>query len=205
MTSKKSNLATTTLASSLANQIMVAEAAGRLSLQPRALVTRMKSAMPAVIEQNLYLVVAEQTASPLPPEDFATLLRRLSSRGRPLRIEDFTVKVGKDLQSYSAARLVELLDIALDLMGKWDEEGKGEIVPLDVSQAVGLVLIFGEHSADIVNTVEENSRAFRMRLGLPADTSVPEIVHKTIVRLLKVLEAGQVSPIECDEILKLIS
>lgn len=80
----------------------------RFGWRPDTLTRRIEAALPAVVEQRLYLRIAETVR--IRPESFATILRTLLAPGETLQDRDMLdVSVGPNLKVNKFERIAELL------------------------------------------------------------------------------------------------
>ncbi|MBI2573843.1 MAG: hypothetical protein HYV78_00390 [Candidatus Wildermuthbacteria bacterium] len=148
--------------------------ARRLKWSPEALVRRIQDALPAPLEQQVYLEVALslRLRRATLPETFGKIFRELIGE-RKLTARDLEDRVvGENLVVNTMVEVGDYLAIALELLERFWELGVRSVPTVRV--ATKLAMAYGEHAVDIVEMVENNLHAIlrgagvRSRLPLPA-------------------------------------
>lgn len=126
--------------------------AKHLGWKPETAIMRIERALPARLEQNLYLTVMAENPV-VRPETFAKLLRHLNG-GQELRDSDMNDRtVGENLTSNRFVDVGDLLGIALSLI-EWGKE-YGD-VGIGSETAACLAQAYGEHAEAMLDMIQEH-------------------------------------------------
>lgn len=126
--------------------------AKRLRHKPETLMARIERSLPALLEQNLYLLLALECEKTVLPGTFANILRYYTN-GQELVPADLKDReIGKNLISNKVSSLGDYLEVALSLMGKLDKLDLS--TPISSGTAARLARAYGEDAADILEIVD---------------------------------------------------
>jgi hypothetical protein len=150
--------------------------AKRLKWKPETAVRRIAQALPAVLEQNIYLLLVQEWQVGVQPETFCRILRYINN-DQEIKEDDFRDRdVGENLISNKGVEIVEQASLSLLLIQK------SRVISADT--AVRLAKTYGEFAEDIIDIVEENAYLLMGKLGLE-NVSLPKamaIILKGIAR-----------------------
>ncbi|HEY4515257.1 MAG TPA: hypothetical protein VJJ22_03845 [Candidatus Paceibacterota bacterium] len=171
--------------------------AKRFGWKPETLLARLEKALPAVIEQTLFITLTSHMDAGITPEKFAELLRMLSSM--PIRIDDLRkVAVGPNMAISKIDHIGDYLQAALELLGKLTGDTN---VNLTVNQAGRLALAFGDSAFELIDQISEHQQEIAEYLNYNKDNYTFAILaYDAVERLLQHVESGRTHPINIMEI-----
>ncbi len=150
----------------------VVAVARSLRWRPPVLLRRLQEALPAPVEQRVYLAVAGEMS--MHPETFGKLLRTFLG-GQTLQPVDLQERVvGKNLVTSRIAEVGDYLESALALLGKIQAGVDG--ISISAQSAGKLAMAYGEYAVDIVGQIVEGVEEIREALGIG-----PEVPRKSVV------------------------
>lgn len=175
----------------------VASIAFRLRWTADTVVKRVESALPAPVEQKLYLQVAGGYR--IHPESLAGLLEvfRGSQELQPSDLESRSV--GPNLISNRFDEIFEKVEFALTLLDKTGDTAEQH---LSVRAAALLVQHYGEQSLDVVGEIFENIGSVAELLGIKHTTNERVIIGvavKVLVEEVLVHRVGRPLPLTVEE------
>ena len=170
--------------------------AKRFNWRPETLIARIERALPAPVEQELFLTLTSHMDIGITPEKFSNLLRMATSA--PLRIEDLQQRiVGPNLAISKIDNIGDFLQAALELLGKLTNDLE---VSLSVDQAGKLALVFGESALPLIEQIHEKQEIIARKLNYGRGYQFAHLAHETVERLLDHVSAGRIHPIDIMEI-----
>lgn len=122
------------------------------------LVVRIKDALPAIVEQQLYLQVGADFR--LQPESMAKLLREYLGDHQLIAADLVSRSIGENLVYNRFSDVADFLQQVFSLISK-DLD-----IPVSMRNAAKLVIAYGEHAEDVVDDLIANSESIGKRLKL---------------------------------------
>jgi hypothetical protein len=131
--------------------------------RPDTLVRRVERALPAKMEQRLYLALAASVR--IYPESLAKILREIMGI-RELTVHDLVpVRVGKNLTADGFTPVVELLQETLWLVGRIGLDYQG--VSVGMVNAARIVRVYGQGGVEsVIDSIAQKLEAMEGMLGL---------------------------------------
>jgi len=179
-----------------ANPVVTA-VAEKLRWKPSTLIARVKEALPAVVEQQMYLTVCEDFR--IHPETMATLLEAFRGFARPLEAIDAVSRpVGRDLIVNRLDIVSEKVEWALAILDK-DRDHLTEI-QMSAKHVAVLVNCYGEHSEVIVDTLISEASMIAESIGWDniSENAMCGVLFTMLVEFIEAAESP--NPITGEEI-----
>ncbi len=179
----------------------VQSVSGILHWKPETLIRRIKTALPAVVEQQLYLHVGGDFR--IQPESLAKLLRSFLGSYELQPDDFFSVSVGNNLVKNKFADVADFLEGALTLLDKVSIDYAG--FTMSMEDAAELVKTYGPEGAEsIIDSIAANidhiaprlnaenrsfERAMGIAIGFLVDVIIPD--NRSSPAVLDMLEYFQ--------------
>lgn len=172
----------------------------RFRWRPDTVVERVRTALPSVVEQQLYLRVGG--AFRIHPETIRKMLDVFIGPGEQLRPEDLDRRqIGENLIASRFDDVAEKIETALSLLDKGGDVAGFAMT--SVARVATLVEVYGESAEDVLGILVEHLDEVRDRLGLGKDVKAPAVFGVALERLCARIADGLL-PIGLEEMFETI-
>lgn len=160
----------------------------RMGWKSETLVDRVKSDLPSIVEQNVYLRIAKSVI--LRPDSMKKILRRYLGQYE-LRAQDLIDRpIGNNLVTNKFSETIEYIETVLALLSK---TGHNLGYPMSIADACDMVALYGDHSESVLDSIASQIELVRtkLRLGRLPERIVFFIAVKLVIK--HALERGMVA------------